>query len=253
MPEKDDADMKNRMGLFLSAFAAGSLIGCAPFTILSTREIRAVQAHVDSLGARLTVMQEKLLKEELTQEEMLRLIRAYEEVHFNEIDLKESRIRGDIVEDQDRLSKIDDQTIEYQKLLEAKLAADSSALNSRAAEIDKLLQIAMNDFNAGRFDIAFNGFKELYGQFPGSPQAQDAEYWAAECLYAKKEYDEAIKAYIEYLRKYPSGAKVENSLYKLGLAYEKESKSKEKEMVWKKLLEQFPDSQEAKLVKINGR
>jgi TolA-binding protein len=39
------------------------------------------------------------------------------------------------------------------------------------------------------------------------------------------------------------------SLYKLGLVYDKQNKAKAQSMVWKKLLEQCPDSDEAKVAK----
>jgi len=67
-------------------------------------------------------------------------------------------------------------------------------------------------------------------------------------LCKKKEYAEAEKAYMAYLKKYPQGSKSCVVFYKLGLVYEKQNKDKFKQMVWKKLIEQCPDSQEAKVV-----
>ena len=80
-----------------------------------------------------------------------------------------------------------------------------------------------------------------------SEEAGEAQYWIAECNNAKKDYDGAIKGYLQYIKQYPQGTKVCVSLYKLGLAYEKIKKTRSRDLVWKKLTEQCPDSEEAKL------
>lgn len=223
--------------------------GCSNITMLRTQELRAVQAHVDSLNTKLTSLQSKIMEEQKAQSEMLRLMRADNQVRFDEISGKVANIEGNLSENQDRLSKIDQKTADVKKQLEAKLAADSVAANSRSAEIEKLFQVAMGDFNAGRYDIAINGFKDLSSQFPDSPQAQESDYWVAECNYAKKEYTDAEGSYINYIKRYPQGNRMCAALYKLGLTYEKQKKVKSRDIVWNKLIQQYPDSQEAKVVK----
>jgi tol-pal system protein YbgF len=212
-----------------------------------------IQSDVDSLRASVATLHSKLDEEQKSQGEILRLIRADQQLRFSEIDRKVSEIGANLNENQFRLSKIDEQTAEFQKKLSAKLTADSIASDSRNAEIEKLFQIAMSDFNAGRYDIATNGFKDLIVQYPGSPVASDAEYWLAECYYAKRAYAEAEKNYISYVKKYPDGSKLCVSLYKLGLAYEKQRKNKSKRMVWQKAINQCPDSPEIKVIKAQMR
>lgn len=223
--------------------------GCSNMTLLRTRELRAVQSRVDSLRIELMELQKRMYEEQKTQSEVIRLIRADQQLRFGELDRKVSEINLNLNENQFRLSKIDAQTAEFRKQLEAKLISDSISKNSRNAEIEKLFQIAMSDFNAGRYDIAINGFKDLFVQFPESPLAAESEYWVAECNYAKKAYNEAETSYLSYIKKYPQGRKFCVSLYKLGLAYEKQDKAKSKNMVWKKALEQCPDSPEIQVIK----
>ena len=222
---------------------------CTNMTLLRTRELRAVQSRVDSLRAELMSLQQQMYEEQKTQSEIVRLIRADQQLRFGELDRKVSEINSNLNENQFRLSRIDEQTAEFKKQLEAKLVSDSISQNSRNAEIEKLFQIAMSDFNAGRYEIAINGFKDLFTQFPESPFAADAEYWVAECNYAKKAYNAAEMDYISYIKKYPQGPKFCVSLYKLGLAYEKQNKAKSKTMVWKKAVEQCPDSPEIQVIR----
>lgn len=238
--------------LSLTGFCAAALFlgaGCTNMTMLRTQELRAVQTKVDSLRTDLMALQTKMYEEQKTQSEIIRLMRADQQLRFGELDRKVSEITSNLSESQTRLSKIDEQTADFKKRLEAKMVSDSVSQNSRSAEIEKLFQIAMSDFNAGRYDIAANGFKDLFSQFPESPLAAEAEYWMAECSYAKRDWAGAEQDFISYIKKHPDGAKFCVALYKLGLAYEKQNKAKSKTMVWKKAVEQCPDSPEIQTIK----
>ncbi|MBN1601524.1 MAG: tetratricopeptide repeat protein [Chitinispirillaceae bacterium] len=223
--------------------------GCSNVTMLRTKELKLVKESVDSLHSELTSMQGRMMKEQKTHTELLRLMRADQQVRFNEIDRKVSAIEGNLSDNQYRLSKIDEKTAEFQKKFEAKIIFDSLAGNVRTAEIENLFQISMNDFNAGRYDIALSGFQDLIKKYPDAAVAQDAEYYIAECNYAKKSYNNAESAYMGYIKKYPQGSKMCVALFKLGLVYDKQGKPKSQKMVWKKLLEQCPDSDEAKVAR----
>ena len=238
--------------LTVTGYCAAALLfgaGCTNMTMLRTQELRAVQTKVDSLHTDLMALQTKMYEEQKTQSEIIRLMRADQQLRFGELDRKVSEMTSNLSESQTRLSKIDEQTADFKKRLEAKMASDSMSQNSRSAEIEKLFQIAMSDFNAGRYDIAANGFKDLFSQFPESPFAADAEYWMAECSYAKRTWADAEQGFISYIKKHPDGPKFCVALYKLGLAYEKQDKAKSKTMVWKKAVEQCPDSPEMQTIK----
>jgi len=230
------------IGMALFLFDAG----CSTMTMLRTQELRAIQSSVDSLRTDLTVLRKAVSE----QTEIVRLIRADQQLRFSELDRKVSNVVSNLNENQSRLSKIDEQTADFKKQLQAKLVSDSVSQHSRDAEIEKLFQIAMSDFTAGRYDIAMNGFKDLFIQFPESPLAAEAEYWVAECSYAKRAYNAAEMDYIAYVKKYPQGSKFCVALYKLGLAYEKQDKTKSKTMVWQKAIEQCPDSPEIQVIKV---
>jgi len=226
-------------------FTALQFQGCTNLTMLRTQELRDVKAQVDSLQSELTAMQKEMLEEQKSQSEVLRLLRADIQIRFNELDRKVSTIDGNLSESQSRLSKIDEKTAEFNKRLEAKLIADSS----RSSETEKFFQLGMNDFNAGRYDIARSAFQNIANQFPESSLAQDAQYWIAECFYATRKYSDAEKTYLDYIKNYPQGSKLCVSLYKLGLVYERQKKDKSKTLAWKKLVEQCPDAQETRVVK----
>jgi TolA-binding protein len=223
--------------------------GCANITVLRVQEIKALEAHVDSLFKELHALQQKMMEEEKKQNEMLRLLRADQQVHFTEIERNVQALAGNVSESQDRLSKIDEKTREIKKRWEERARTDSVADANMSAEMENLFKIAYNDFIAGRYDVSFNGFQDLMIKFPDSQFAEQALYWSAECYYVQKKYEEAEKVYKEYLKKYKEGEKICVTLYKLGLVYDKRRKKKSRKIVWNKLLKQCPDSDEAKAVK----
>lgn len=229
------------------------LSNCSNITMLRTKELRGVQERVDSLHSELTTMQKKIYEEQLAQGEMLRLLRADQQLRFSEIDRKVSDVSGNLSESQYRLTKIDEKTAAFQKKLEAKIEADSIAGREKQQEIDKLFQAAMADFNAGRYTVAKRGFLDIINQYPDNPVVAEVEYWQAECFYAQKEYANAEHGYIAYIKKYPEGTKLCAALYKLGLTYDKQGKAKSKQMVWKKAVEQCKDAPEVELIKAQSR
>lgn len=242
------------------AVAAMSTTGCSHITVMRTKEMHAVrdtlrvdlvavQANLIQEQAKLLAEQAVLLEELRANNEMLRLLRADQVVRFNQIDNKVSAIERNLYENQTRLSRLDQQTTEVNRRLERRMAAEEEAEVERRQQMEKLFEIAMSDFNAGRYDLAINGFQDFARQYPGTTHATDADYWAAESHFAKKDYATAERAFLEFVRKYPEGSKACVSFYKLGLSYEHQKKMQSRDMVWNNLLERCPDTQEAQAVR----
>jgi TolA-binding protein len=217
--------------------------------MLRVKELKEVQTRVDSMKNELETQQKLILKLQKQQDEILRLIRADQQMYFEEMGKRIGSLEGSLSENQHKLSLIDQSTQTLQKHLEEKARQDSLTVASKDAEVEKLFQIAYGDFTAGRFDVALNGLTDLLNKYPDSEQARDAAYWQAECYYAKKELEKAEDGYKGYIKKYPDGKKMCVSLYKLGLIYEKQGKGKSKQMVWNKMIESCPNAEETQMVK----
>jgi TolA-binding protein len=223
--------------------------GCSSITMLRTKELKEVQAHVDSLKMQIALQQEELLKEQKSQNELLRLMRADQQVRFDELGQKITSLEGSLSESKYRLSQIDKKTQEIQEQWKAKSFADSSAVTQKNTQMDKLYQIAYSDFMAGRFDLAASGFVDFIKRFRDALVTDDAAYFYAECFYGKKEMDKAEVAYSDYIRKYREGKKICSALYKLGLIFENKKQFEKRKMVWQKLLTTCQNSDEAAMVK----
>ena len=71
--------------LFAAGYCATALLlgaGCTNMTMLRTQELRTVQAKVDSLRTDLMTLQTKMYEEQKTQSEIIRLMRADQQLRF---------------------------------------------------------------------------------------------------------------------------------------------------------------------------
>jgi len=249
--------MVKRISVIVFCFAAvAALSGCSHITVLRTKELVEVQDRVDTLYSKLATLQNKLLEEQVklqeeqkTHSEMMRLVRADILMRFTDIDRRISGIETNIFESHSQLSTLRQTTTEVSRRLEQKLANDEEAANLRKLQLEKLFEIAMGDFNAGRYDLAISGFRDLATQFPESAEAPEAEYWVAESFYAKKDYEAAEKAFFDFVKKYTDGPRYCVALYKLGLAYGHQDKLRSREMIWRNFMNRCPDSPEVQAAK----
>ncbi|MDR3013276.1 MAG: tetratricopeptide repeat protein [Chitinispirillales bacterium] len=234
--------------------------GCSRITVLRTQELHAVRdtlradqtaalAEMETMESRLAAEQAKLLEYQALVAETLRLLRADQLIRFNDIDRKISAIENNLAESHARLTRLDRQTAEVSRRIEQTLAREDEAANQRSLQIEQLFEIAMSDFNAGRYDLAINGFQDLSRQFPESPFAPDAEFWAAESFFAKNDFESAEQLFFEFIRAYPDSPKTCAAFFKLGLAYERQRKIRSRDMVWNNLLTRCPNAVEAQAVR----
>ncbi len=105
---------------------------------------------------------------------------------------------------------------------------------------------ATKDMREGRFDLAILQFNEFLKQFPDSPQADDAQYWLAECYYAKKEYARAIPEFEKVEKTYPQSDKLTESIFKLGRCYQETGNVARARPIFNRLIKDYPDSFEAR-------
>jgi tol-pal system protein YbgF len=75
----------------------------------------------------------------------------------------------------------------------------------------------------------------------------NARYYAAESLYQQKEYESAILEFQKVIVEYPQHGKVPVSLYKQGLCFEKLDDKETARIVYNKLLDNYPSSDQVQL------
>ncbi len=137
------------------------------------------------------------------------------------------------------------------------IASTSPASNPSATSVagsenlsDKdLYNNTLNLFKEGKTDEAFKGFKSFLEKFPKSELAGNAQFWIGECHMNKKQYDLAILAYQDVIKNYSSNNKVPNAILRQGVAAELYGDKKLARALYKKVIEKFPTTVEAKTAK----
>ncbi len=108
---------------------------------------------------------------------------------------------------------------------------------------------ALSLFRASKFNEAYRAFVEYIEQYPNGKMAPNARFWLGDCYYNQQEYELAILEYQKVLADYPKDAKAPAALLKQGLAFEKLKDNNTAKIVYKKLLAEYPKSEQVESAK----
>ncbi|MDL1980948.1 MAG: tol-pal system protein YbgF [Deltaproteobacteria bacterium] len=112
---------------------------------------------------------------------------------------------------------------------------------------NELYTVSKQAFDAGDFETARKGFKNLINKFPKSAHADNAQFWIGEIYYSEKWYEKAILEYQKVIEKYPKGNKVPASLLKQGFAFLNLGDKANARLILKELVKKYSKSTEAEI------
>src|SRR3954463_12345505 len=111
----------------------------------------------------------------------------------------------------------------------------------------RMLQGAKGDYDRGDYTLAITGFEQVIRSYPDSEAAIDAYYWTGESLLYLNRNSEAITAFNQALQKGPRARYAPDSLYKRGVAQEKQGDLAGARLSYEQVVRQFPSSDGATL------
>ena len=112
---------------------------------------------------------------------------------------------------------------------------------------NELYTASKQAFDAGDFETARDGFKNLIDKFSKSAHADNAQFWIGETYYSEKWYEKAILEYQKVIEKYPKGNKMPASLLKQGFAFFNLGDKANARLILKGLVKKYSKSNEAKI------
>lgn len=130
-----------------------------------------------------------------------------------------------------------------------KITALEAARAQEAQTPEALYQKGLDTYRAGDFPTArdtFNKFLELY---PKNDLAANAHYWVGETYYSEKKYEQAILEFQNVIKNYPGKEKVPAAMFKQAVSFAEIGDNKSARYVLRKLIEDYPASEEAKRAK----
>ncbi|MCJ7614984.1 MAG: tol-pal system protein YbgF [Desulfobacterales bacterium] len=127
------------------------------------------------------------------------------------------------------------------------LKIKSKPQSSQELSENELYTVSKKAFDAGDFETARKGFKNLINKFPDSAHADNAQFWIGEIYYSEKWYEKAILEYQKVIEKYPKGNKVPASLLKQGFAFLNLGDKANARLILQELVKKYSKANEAKI------
>ena len=145
----------------------------------------------------------------------------------------------------ERLTKLEQRVDEQQK----KAAAQAQQMQQMQQTPEFLYQQAYDTMKAGDNAKAREQFAKFLEQHPKHNLAANAHYWLGETYYSEKNYEQAILEFQEVIKNFPDTGKVPAALLKQGMAFTELKDTRSAAYVFKKLTDDFPKSEEAKIAR----
>ncbi len=257
-------------GLFISAsvlLVALLSSGCAPTGQVDLLERRVIGLSNENRALKQEVEALKQTTHKLQSREVgsVRQSQAQLANRVEEIQAELMRLSGLLEQMDHRITKMEEDDRLFREEIQQQLAelrggqgyvqsSGSSTTSSSTSYIpvqtsDTLYKKGLSLYKQGRYDEAKRAFSQFLRENPNSPIAANAHFWIGECNYKQRNYEEAILEYQKVLSNYPSSNKVPDALLKQGLAFLQLGDKESAKIVLKKLIRKYPRSAQAPVAK----
>jgi tol-pal system protein YbgF len=114
---------------------------------------------------------------------------------------------------------------------------------------EEAYEAAFRLHKAAQYENARKAFEQFVRMYPQSSLVDNALFWIGETYYRTGEYGQAILQYQKVLDKYPKGSKAPDSLLKMGYALEKIGEQQAAVAALNKLMKEYPKASQAELAR----
>jgi len=122
---------------------------------------------------------------------------------------------------------------------------DQAKVDPLRAQAD--YQNAFKLLKQANYDQAIKAFSEYLEKYPTSQYSDNAQYWLGESFYVTRKFDNAIVAYQTLIDNYPESRKVAHGMLKLGYSYQELGNLPEAKKRLEELKNRYPGSTAARL------
>lgn len=100
-----------------------------------------------------------------------------------------------------------------------------------------------------RYEDAARAFSDFVEKYPQSSLAANAQYWLGESYYVSQKNAEALAAFDKLVKDYPGSAKMPGALYKIGRIHAARGDREKAGVALKRVVKEYPDSPAASLAR----
>jgi tol-pal system protein YbgF len=113
----------------------------------------------------------------------------------------------------------------------------------------RMFDNTMDDYTAGRYDLAIQGFESFIQAFPRSPRAAEAQLNIGHSLYNQSKWSEAADAFQKVISDYPQSPSVSEAYFKLGASYERMNQLDQAKTAYDTVIKNYPNTVDANLAR----
>jgi tol-pal system protein YbgF len=270
--------MMEKLRSFRILLVAGFLVtlfGCA-----TTGEIAYLRQDIDSLYRQLIDVQKEL--KQLRSESSMKIQKSQADLDFILEPLqREIQILKNAVEEnreylqrpqqestafrrdlEIRLNGLEEKISTTRKEMEAKLNEVSKTSRAQPKReppsqrevssqeaMEALYKNAKQTYARKDFTAAREKFKAFLAVYPKGELSDNAQFWIGESFYSEKDYEKAIIAYDDVLKKFPKGDKISSALLKQALSWLELGDKTFAQSLLKRVIREHPRTQQAKIAK----
>lgn len=232
------------MNLRLIGLACVPLLGtgCAQIQLIRD-DVARVDRKVDSARIETRALQKDRSRDSSAQE--LAVLRADLTMQLKQLSADIQKIQSRMEGIDQRLAKINQEVGILRGTIKPGGGVDTSKAQT-VSVLDQTIKTASDDFQRGRYDLAFRGFQDVLSRDSSGAFSARAVYQMGECRYAQGNWDEARLLFQRVVRDWPTAdQQVCASWFKMGLASEKLRQIPDRDSAWAKLQNRCPGTNEA--------
>ncbi len=168
------------------------------------------------------------------------------------------RLRGQVEEQAFRLDRLEQQREQYRdldnRLRSAQLMSPAKGGDPNVSAPDsppeeQLYRKALGLLKKRQYEAAVAAFQELLRRYPEGTYVDNALYWSGEAFYVKRDYSQALAAFQRLRYQYPQSPKVPGALLKIGYIQDERKERARARAALEELIQRFPQSTEARLAR----
>jgi tol-pal system protein YbgF len=190
---------------------------------------------------------EKSASELLEGREML--LEKLKEVKLEVADLKEKITQTENEIEAIRVSRKAGEIKKTKKEKKKKTVVSGKKEEPQNTEIRDIYLAGYQALKKGEVADAREKFTSLLEDYSENEYSDNARFWIGETYYNEGNFEEAILAYEELFKEHPKSDKIPGAMLKQGLAFYSLKDQKTGKIILGKLIEKYPDSEQAKLAK----
>ncbi|NIQ38420.1 MAG: tol-pal system protein YbgF [Proteobacteria bacterium] len=117
------------------------------------------------------------------------------------------------------------------------------------SDVERSYREGYEALKAGDLDGAREKFLSFLKEHPDTPLSDNAQFWIGEIYFKKHQYEAAILAYEDVIKKYPNSNKLPDTLLKQGLAFLELGDKIDARIILENLIKKYPTSEQARIAK----